>query len=343
MVTLRPAILPFFSRMVKVSRSACVGCSCAPSPALTTQALRKRERKWGAPVALWRMMMMSALRASRLRAVSLRVSPFLSEEASAEKLMTSAVRRWAASSKLMRVRVEGSMKRLTTVLPRRAGTFLMARSPTALKARAVSRTVTISAALRDSMSRRCLRCQAHRAALQVDGVLPLGFGKLHADVFRDGGGDIFADEIGLDGKFSMAAVNEHGELDAARTAKIVEGVQRGADGPPAEEHVVHKHHGLSGDIEGDDRRMNVLAEALGEVIAVHGDIHAAVEGTGFGTRCRRGARPRRLGQRMDPAAMDAHQRRRRRSFHRVRRFRGRCGSKRALQSGGVENEAWVQA
>src|ERR1700679_3192235 len=135
MVTLRPAIFPFFSRMVKTSSSAWVGCSCAPSPALTTQAFRKRERKWGAPVALWRMMMMSALRASRLRAVSLRVSPFLSEDASAEKLMTSALSRCAASSKLMRVRVEGSMKRLMTVLPRRAGTFLMARSPTALKAR----------------------------------------------------------------------------------------------------------------------------------------------------------------------------------------------------------------
>ena len=104
--------------------------------------------------------MMSALSASRLRAVSLRVSPFLSEEASAEKLMTSAVRRWAASSKLMRVRVEGSTKRLTTVLPRRAGTFLMARSPTALKARAVSSTVRISSALSDWMSSRCFRFQA---------------------------------------------------------------------------------------------------------------------------------------------------------------------------------------
>ena len=72
-------------------------------------------------------MMMSALRASRFRAVSLSVSPFFSELASAEKLITSALRRRAANSKLMRVRVLGSTNRLTTVLPRNAGTFLMDR------------------------------------------------------------------------------------------------------------------------------------------------------------------------------------------------------------------------
>src|SRR5688500_242479 len=103
--------------------------------------------------------MISAFKASRLQAVSLRVSPFFNEDASALKLMMSAVNRWAASSKLMRVRVDGSTKRLITVLPRNAGTFLMARSPTALKARAVSSTVVISSALNDSMSSRCLRFQ----------------------------------------------------------------------------------------------------------------------------------------------------------------------------------------
>ena len=162
MVTLRPAIFPFFSRMVKVSRSAWVGCSCAPSPALMTLAFRKREMKCGAPVALWRMMMTSALRASRFLTVSLSVSPFFSEDVSAEKLITSAVRRCAASSKEMRVRVEGSTKRLTTVLPRRAGTFLMARSPTALNCLAVSSAKVISSALSDWISRKCFRFQVTR-------------------------------------------------------------------------------------------------------------------------------------------------------------------------------------
>ena len=159
MVTFNPSIRPFFSRIVKASSSAWVGCSCAPSPALMTLALSTRARNWGAPDALWRITMKSAFNASRLRAVSLRVSPFFSEEASAVKLMISAERRCSASSKLIRVRVEGSTNRLTTVLPRRAGTFLIARWPTALKARAVSSTVTISSGASDSMSRRWLRFQ----------------------------------------------------------------------------------------------------------------------------------------------------------------------------------------
>ena len=59
----------------------------------------------------------------------------------------------------MRVRVDGSTNRFTTVLPRSAGTFLMARSPTALKPRAVSSTVVISSAVSDSMSSRCFLVQ----------------------------------------------------------------------------------------------------------------------------------------------------------------------------------------
>ena len=65
------------------------------------------------------MTMKSMFSASRLRAVSLSVSPFLSEEASVLKLMMSAESRCSESSKLVRVRVDGSTKRLTTVLPRK--------------------------------------------------------------------------------------------------------------------------------------------------------------------------------------------------------------------------------
>ena len=47
-------------------------------------------------------------------------------------LMTSALRRIAASSKEVRVRVLGSTKKFTSVLPCRAGTFLTSRAPTCL-------------------------------------------------------------------------------------------------------------------------------------------------------------------------------------------------------------------
>jgi hypothetical protein len=56
----------------------------------------------------------------------------------------SADRRVSAISNEDRVRVEGSMNRLTIVLPRRVGTFLIGRRETSAKARAVSRMRAIS-------------------------------------------------------------------------------------------------------------------------------------------------------------------------------------------------------
>src|ERR1043166_5911259 len=72
------------------------------------------------------------------------VSPLTRLEAVVLMLMTSADNRLAANSKLVRVRVEGSMNRLTSVLPRSDGTFLMVRSPTCLNAVAVSSRNVIS-------------------------------------------------------------------------------------------------------------------------------------------------------------------------------------------------------
>src|SRR5271156_6544187 len=211
-VTFSPAIFSLCSRIVNASSNACVGCSCAPSPALMMLAFTTRDRKCGAPDALWRMTIKSALSASRLRAVSLSVSPFLNDDDSAEKFTMSAVNRCAASSKLMRVRVDGSMNRLTTVLPRNAGTFLMTRSPTALNALAVSSTVVISSAASDSMSSRCLRFQL-MSFFQHDFVRLAGYIQPHAHFFRDGRRYVFADKIRAHRQLAMAAVNQHGELD----------------------------------------------------------------------------------------------------------------------------------
>src|SRR6266446_5568572 len=89
---------------------------------------------------------MSACNASRLRAVSLSVSPLVRLEAVAEILITSALNRSAASSKEVRVRVLGSTKKFTNVFPRSEGTFLISRLPTCLNASAVSRIKLISSA-----------------------------------------------------------------------------------------------------------------------------------------------------------------------------------------------------
>ena len=71
-------------------------------------------------------------------------SPLLIDEVEAEMLTASADRRFAAISNEVRVRVEGSKKRFITVLPRRAGTFLIDREETSLNDSAVSRIVSIS-------------------------------------------------------------------------------------------------------------------------------------------------------------------------------------------------------
>ena len=73
------------------------------------------------------------------------------------KLMTSALKRLAASSNDVRVRVLGSKKRLTTVLPRNVGTFLISRPETSLNESAVSRIRVTSSTERSRIPSRSLR------------------------------------------------------------------------------------------------------------------------------------------------------------------------------------------
>src|SRR6185437_5729434 len=144
-------------RIVYRSSNACVGCSCHPSPALMTDDLTPFASVSAAPAEEWRSTMMSACIASIFRAVSRSVSPFTTLLEEGEKLITSALRRLAASSKDVRVLVLGSKKRFTTVFPRRAGTFLISRPVTSLKESAVSRTSLISSTDNGARLSRSLR------------------------------------------------------------------------------------------------------------------------------------------------------------------------------------------
>ena len=65
------------ARMVRRSSRAWVGCSCMPSPALSTGRRVDSSSSQAAPEELWRRMMASAPSARRVRPVSLSVSPFL--------------------------------------------------------------------------------------------------------------------------------------------------------------------------------------------------------------------------------------------------------------------------
>ena len=145
-------------RIVNASSSAWVGCSWVPSPALTIAASIQPEfaSTSGAPDELCRMTTASAPIAASVCAVSLRLSPFETLDPLALKLMTSALRRFAAASNEMRVRVESSKKRLTTVLPRRVGSFFTSRLATSAMSSATSRIAIASSRPRSRVLSRCL-------------------------------------------------------------------------------------------------------------------------------------------------------------------------------------------
>ncbi len=122
----------------------------APSPALTTVPRTQPASRCGAPEALCRITTASAPMASRVSAVSLRLSPLATLDPLAEKLITSADSRLAAASNEILVRVESSKKRLTTVRPRSVGSFLMGRSAIRASSSAVSRMSRASSRLRSA-------------------------------------------------------------------------------------------------------------------------------------------------------------------------------------------------
>ena len=93
--------------------------------------------------------------ASILLTVSIRVSPFETDEEEAEKLTISALKRFWANSNEMRVRVEFSKKILATVISLREGTFLIGRLIMALKLSAVSNTNSISSEVISFIPSKC--------------------------------------------------------------------------------------------------------------------------------------------------------------------------------------------
>ncbi len=116
--TVSPSSRPLRRRMVSASSSACVGCSCVPSPALMTAASTFCASRAGAPDWSWRTTSRSQCIAFSVAAVSSSVSPLFTEEVATDMLITSAPSRLPASSKLVRVRVLSSKNRLISVRPR---------------------------------------------------------------------------------------------------------------------------------------------------------------------------------------------------------------------------------
>ena len=141
--------------MEKQSKRACVGCSCAPSPALTILASTCLDKNMAAPGFGWRITTISTFMDRILLTVSIRDSPFLTDEFEAEKLITSDESRFWASSKDNLVRVLFSKNKLAMVTSRSDGTFLIGRLMTSLKWEAVSKMSSISEVVRYLIPNKC--------------------------------------------------------------------------------------------------------------------------------------------------------------------------------------------
>ncbi len=99
---------PRCRRSVNASSIAWVGCSCRPSPALTTLADVQPATRCGAPAAACRTTIASMPMASIVCTVSSRLSPFFTDDVPTENVIVSAPSRLAAVSNDRRVRVESS-------------------------------------------------------------------------------------------------------------------------------------------------------------------------------------------------------------------------------------------
>lgn len=149
--------------------------------------------------------------------MSFRDSPFDTEELSAEKLITSALSRLAATSKLIRVRVLFSKKRFTTVLPRSAGASSPhGRSPAKAaghypKVKLLSHDLALGLMSGASLANHHL-------------VNSIGLRQQHPYPFGLGGWEVLSDKIWPDGKFTVPAVYQHSKFHLAWSSKIGDGV-----------------------------------------------------------------------------------------------------------------------
>src|SRR2546426_6079602 len=277
--TFSPAIVPCRSRIVSRSSSAWVGCSCVPSPALTTLERMRLPRNRAAPDDGWRITTMSIRIASRFFAVSTSVSPFCTALPDAATFTVSADRRFSANSKEMRVRVEASKNRLTIVLPRSAGTFLMGRSDPSLNGSAVSRMRRIWSGERLSSPTRSLPSGAVTPGLPgapspprrvrrapAPARPPARHGPLSPACRRRRAGSAARDRRGRRARTGRS-------LRASEVRELVEGGPHGAAGI---QHIVHDHDVFAGEVAWNTGLADHGLRADGlEVVAIQRDVEGA--------------------------------------------------------------------
>ena len=210
----------------------------------------------------------------------------------AEKLMTSADSRLAASSKLMRVRVESSKKRLTTVRPRSVGSFLTSRPASAgvdLRG-GVEHERRVGAVQVGRLEQVPLHCGLPLGHEHLVDAVDLGEVDLHLLAAR--GRHVLADEVGPDRQLAVAAVDEDGELDRAGPAEVAQRVERRAHRAAGVEDVVDEHDEPVVDAGvGQHRGLQRADAAQPQVVAVERDVDGADVDRRAGERLDAGGEP----------------------------------------------------
>ena len=95
------------------------------------------------------------------------------------------------------------------------------------------------------------------------------------DVLFLGSRHIAADIIGADRQFPVAAVDQYGQLHAARPAQIDQGVHRRTNGPAGIEDIIDQHDPFVIERERDIGSADRQIAAGRQVVAVHGDVDGA--------------------------------------------------------------------
>src|SRR6266513_2975319 len=219
---------------------------------------------------------MSACIAERLSTVSSRVSPLVEDDTVIFRLMTSADRRFAAISKVVRVRVEASKNRLNTNLPRRSGTFFTSRSVTPMKDAAVSRMCTSTSRGSPSIVSRCwsfpslLSCGLRIGESQEKSAALVAH---QSQKFACGHRKRGADILCRDRQLPFAAVDQRRQLDFSGAPIVEQLVHRGAHGAPGVQNIVDHDDMPAVDVERDLRRLHRVVESGDvEIVAIEGDV-----------------------------------------------------------------------
>ncbi len=96
---------------------------------------------------------------------------------------------------------------------------------------------------------------------------------MNADFLLVGGRDFQTAVIGSEGKATSPAVHQDGEFHRIRPTMIEQFVERGFDGAPRVEDVIHENNGRAIHVMGNDRRRKFLGNRLAaDIVAMKGDV-----------------------------------------------------------------------